>query len=129
MQGSRGRLSAGALISLSANTDDIFRHTAVTVDKVLKGAKSADLPVEQPSIFEMIVNLKTARTRPHRPAVYPGASERSCRMTKSNLYMATPALAVRGPNGTSEIFELTTLAPARDRCIRRRLNLSLRCRD
>jgi ABC transporter substrate binding protein len=129
MQGSRGRLSAGALISLSANTDDIFRHTAVTVDKVLKGAKSADLPVEQPSIFEMIVNLKTARTRPHRPAVYPGASERSCRMTKSTYTWRRPLWLCAGQMGLSEIFELTTLAPARDRCIGRRLNLSLRCRD
>ena len=52
---------AGGLISLSANIDDIFRRAAVMVDKVLKGAKPADLPVEQPAIFELIVNLKTAR--------------------------------------------------------------------
>jgi ABC-type uncharacterized transport system substrate-binding protein len=60
VQGSRGRISAGGLISLSANTDDIFRHAAVMVDKVLNGTKPADL-AEQPSIFEPIANLKTAR--------------------------------------------------------------------
>jgi putative tryptophan/tyrosine transport system substrate-binding protein len=68
-------------MSLSAKTDDIFRHAAVIVDKVLKGARPADLPVAQPAIFGLILNLKTARTWPHRPGVYPGAGERDCRMT------------------------------------------------
>jgi hypothetical protein len=100
VQGSGGRISAGGLISLS---DDIFRHAAVMVDEVLKGAKPADLPVDQPSIFGLMVNLKAARTRPRRPGVYPGASERDCRMTWS-IYSATPALAVRGPNWTQREY-------------------------
>ena len=57
----RPAVQAGGLISLSANTADIYKRAAVMVDRILKGAKPADLPVEQPSIFELIINLKTAR--------------------------------------------------------------------
>jgi putative ABC transport system substrate-binding protein len=57
----RQAVLAGGLISLSANTDDIFQRAAAMTDKVLKGAKPADLPVEQPSIFELVINLKTAK--------------------------------------------------------------------
>ena len=57
----RQAVLAGGLISLSANTNDIFQRAAVMTDKVLKGAKPADLPVEQPAIFELVLNLKTAK--------------------------------------------------------------------
>jgi putative ABC transport system substrate-binding protein len=57
----RQAVAAGGLVSLSANTADIFQRAAVMVDKVLKGAKPADLPVEQPSVFELVINLKAAR--------------------------------------------------------------------
>jgi putative ABC transport system substrate-binding protein len=57
----REAVERGGLISLSANTGDIFRRAAVMLDKVLKGAKPADLPVEQPSIFELVLNLRAAR--------------------------------------------------------------------
>ncbi len=57
----RQAVAAGGLISLSANTNDIFERAAAMADKVLKGAKPADLPVEQPSIFELVINLKTAK--------------------------------------------------------------------
>jgi len=54
-------VEAGGLVSYSANEAEIFKHAAVYVDKILKGAKPADLPVERPTKFEFAINLKTAK--------------------------------------------------------------------
>jgi putative ABC transport system substrate-binding protein len=61
MHGSRDYVEAGGLISYGPNFPDMFRRTADYVDKILRGAKPGDLPVEQPTKFDLVVNLTTAK--------------------------------------------------------------------
>ena len=61
MVGTRAYMEPGALMSYGPDTPAIFRHAAIYVDKILKGKKPADLPVEQPMKLELLINLVTAK--------------------------------------------------------------------
>jgi len=75
MYGFREEVVAGGLLSYGASFPDLFRRAAELVDKILRGAKAADIPVEQPTKFDLVINLKTAKalglTVPHNYSCLP----------------------------------------------------------
>ena len=61
MHGERAYVEAGGLMSYGPKFPDLFRRAADYVDKILRGAKPADIPVEQPTKFDLVINLMTAK--------------------------------------------------------------------
>jgi putative ABC transport system substrate-binding protein len=61
MHGYKESVEAGGLMSYGANLTDLFRRAGDYVDKILRGAKPADMPVEQPTKFDLVINLTTAK--------------------------------------------------------------------
>jgi len=61
LHGQKSYVEAGGFISYGANIPDLFRHAADMVDKILHGTKPSDIPVEQPTKFDLVINLKTAK--------------------------------------------------------------------
>jgi putative ABC transport system substrate-binding protein len=61
MHGARELVDAGGLMSYGANYPDLFRRSANYIDKILRGTKAGDIPVEQPTKFDLVVNLTTAK--------------------------------------------------------------------
>src|SRR5262249_7259415 len=67
MHGSRENVEVGGMMSYGPNFPDLFRRAADVVDKILRGVKPADIPVEQPTKFDLVVNLVTAKARTRHP--------------------------------------------------------------
>jgi hypothetical protein len=91
---------AGGLISYGAYTPDIFRRSAVLVHKIVRGAKPEDLPVEQPTKFQLVVNLKTAngqRTRHCDSSSYARSCRRGDRVMRRRKFIAVAGAAAAWP--------------------------------
>jgi putative ABC transport system substrate-binding protein len=58
----RGFVEVGGLLSYAASLDQLYRRAAAYIDRVFKGANPADLPIEQPTKFELVINLRTAKS-------------------------------------------------------------------
>jgi putative ABC transport system substrate-binding protein len=98
----RGWAEGGLLMSYGTDFVDLFRHAAVLVDKILKGTRPADLPVEQPTKFELSVNLRTARAI--GLSIPPGLLQRADQVIDPSMRTVLRVKTVlRGSIGSSSI--------------------------
>ena len=94
----REQVLAGGLLSYATNYYELFRRAAVLVDKILKGSMPGDLPVEQPTKFELVINLKTAKTIGlDYPAYAPGPRRRGDRVKRREFITLVGSAAAAWP--------------------------------
>jgi hypothetical protein len=98
MHGIKDYAAVGGLMSYTANMRDQFRRAAAHMDRILKGAKPADIPVEQPTSFELVINLKTRQsTRPPNSGQAARRCRRGDRMTRREFITLLGGAAVTWP--------------------------------
>jgi putative ABC transport system substrate-binding protein len=94
----RSAAGTGLLLTYGPDLQDLFRRSAVFVDKIFKGAKPANLPVEQPTKFELVINLKTGQgSRPHCAALAAGPRRRGNRMRRREFMVVLAGAGLTWP--------------------------------